>query len=188
MHIETKMEPIKSLGVAIFFITLGLKLKVDQKMLEALPIGFGLALFTIVATLPLFIILGMAAKLKAHNVFMMGLLMNQISEFSLILCTLSVRAGVLEPAVLTVMTIAAVASIIVSSIGHIFIDEIYEKAKRWWCLRCLDDHHRSNLTKGRESKSDKSLEMAKSKPVVATSITCHGDETNATVRQREDDS
>ena len=85
MHIETKMEPIKSLGVAIFFITLGLKLKVDQKMLEALPIGFGLALFTIVATLPLFILLGMAAKLKAHNVFMMGFLMNQISEFSLIL-------------------------------------------------------------------------------------------------------
>ena len=160
MHIETKMEPIKSLGVAIFFITLGLKLEVNQKMVEMLPIGFALAVFTIFATLPLFILLGTLAKLKAHNVFMLGLLMNQISEFSLILCTLCVRAGVLQPIVLTVMTIAAVVSIVISSIGHIFIDNIYEKINRWWCLRCVEDHHRKHQVKRKQSHMEtKEMEM-----------------------------
>ena len=64
-------------------------------------------------------------------------LMNQISEFSLILCTLCVRAGVLDPIVLTVMTLAAVLSIIVSSIGHIFVEDLYAKAKTGICSRCI---------------------------------------------------
>merc|ERR1712129_611668 len=115
-------------------------------MLESLPIGVGLAIFTLLATLPLYIGLGYLAKLKAHNVFMMGLLMNQISEFSLILCTLCVRAGVFEPFVLTVMTVAAVISIICSSMGHTYIDVIYRKVQRWKCFLCIDAHHRSGFT------------------------------------------
>ena len=71
--------------------------------------------------------------------------MNQISEFSLILCTLCVRSGVLDPIVLTVMTLAAVLSIIVSSIGHIFVEQLYAKAKAGLCSRCMaciDAHYR----------------------------------------------
>lgn len=142
MHIETKMEPIKSLGVAIFFISLGLKLEIDQRMLDSLPVGLGLAVIQLVATLPLFMGLGVLAGLKAHNVFMLGLLMNQISEFSLILCTLCVRAEVFEPIVLTVMTVAAVLSIVVSSMGHAFVDQIYDRMRRWPCLVCVDNRHR----------------------------------------------
>jgi len=149
MHIETKMEPIKTLGVAIFFITLGLQLELGREMVEALPIGCGLAIFTLVATLPLFAALGYAARLKSHTVFMLGLLMNQISEFSLILCTLCVRAGVFEPVVLTVMTVAAVVSIVISSIGHSNIDILYEKGQRCCCLRKIDEHrNRGQLKSG----------------------------------------
>ena len=32
MHLESKMEPIKSLGVAIFFIALGLQIPVDETL------------------------------------------------------------------------------------------------------------------------------------------------------------
>ena len=177
MHIETKMEPIKSLGVAIFFISLGLQLEVDQKMIDSLPIGFGLAIFTLVATLPLFIGLGYLAKLKAHNVFMMGLLMNQISEFSLILCTLCVRAQVFEPIVLTVMTVAAVVSIIFSSIGHIFIDDIYQKMQRCWCLRCIDTNYHRGFTKKHDRSKQKEVEMTEN-PVGMEDD--EGDETHLT--------
>lgn len=153
MHIETKMEPIKSLGVAVFFLSLGLQLELGREMVEALPIGFGLAFFTLFATLPLFAALGVPAGLKSHTVFMLGLLMNQISEFSLILCTLCVRAKVFEPVVLTVMTVAAVVSIIISSMGHAYIDAIYVKAQRWACLKCLDNRRARKLLK--EHKKDK---------------------------------
>ena len=156
MHIETKMEPIKSLGVAIFFLSLGLQLEVNQKMVEALPIGFGLAIFTLFATLPLFMGLGYLAKLKAHTVYMLGLLMNQISEFSLILCTLCVRAEVLEPIVLTVVTIAAVVSIVVSSIGHTFCDDIYQKIQRRPCLLCIDAHYRKGFAQQQQQNNKES--------------------------------
>ncbi|KAL9187603.1 hypothetical protein ACHAXT_005981 [Thalassiosira profunda] len=147
MHIETKMEPIKSLGVAIFFISLGLGLELGQEMLDALPIGVGLACFKLFITLPLFMVLGVMAKLKSHTVFMLGLLMNQISEFSLILCTLCVRAYVFDKVVLTVLTVAAVVSIIVSSVGHAYIDAIYNKVQRWSCLRCIDERRTKKLVK-----------------------------------------
>ena len=49
-------------------------------MLESFPLDSDWH-FTIFATL--FMVLGMIARLKSHNIFMMGLLMNQISEFSL---------------------------------------------------------------------------------------------------------
>lgn len=145
LHMESKLEPIKSIGVAIFFLSLGLQIPLDQTLVEALPVGLGLALLTIIATLPLFLLLGCLARLKALNCFMMGLLMNQISEFSLILCTLCVRAGVLDQAVLTVMTVAAVFSIVISSIGHIFIEKMYARVQRMWCLRYIDYHHRGEL-------------------------------------------
>ena len=145
MSIESKMEPIKSLGVAMFFLSLGLQLNMDQDTLNAVPIALGLAFFNLILTLPLFMCLGYTAKLKSHDIWMLGLLMNQISEFSLILCTLSVRAGVLSPIVLTTMTVAAIVSIILSSIGHIFVDNMYEVARRGLCSRCfqvIDEHHR----------------------------------------------
>ena len=112
MHIETKMEPIKTLGVAIFFISLGLSLELGQPMIDALPIGLFLAIFTVIFTMPLFAILGWFAGCKSHTVFMLGMLMNQISEFSLILCTLAVRANVFDNVVLTTMTVAAVVRVL----------------------------------------------------------------------------
>ena len=143
--IESKMEPIKSLGVAMFFLSLGLQLNMDQNTLDAVPLALSLAFFNLLLTLPLFMFLGYTAKLKSHDIWMLGLLMNQISEFSLILCTLSVRAGVLSPIVLTTMTVAAIVSIILSSIGHIFVDDLYKVALRGLCARCfqvIDNHHR----------------------------------------------
>ena len=38
MHMESKMEPIKSLGVAIFFISLGLQIPVNASLVNALPL------------------------------------------------------------------------------------------------------------------------------------------------------
>jgi Kef-type K+ transport system membrane component KefB len=147
LHIESKMEPIKSLGVAIFFLALGLQLDLNQQTLNALPISICLALFKLILTVPLFMLLGFTASMKSRDCWMMGLLMNQISEFSLILCTLSVRAGVLSPIVLTTLTLAAIISIVISGIGHIFVEPLYEIVKKGryscsCCFKCIDDHHR----------------------------------------------
>lgn len=152
MHIETKMEPIKTLGVAIFFISLGLSLELGQPMIDALPIGLFLAIFTVIFTMPLFAILGWFAGCKSHTVFMLGMLMNQISEFSLILCTLAVRANVFNNVVLTTMTVAAVVSIIISSIGMGQIDKLWGTMQRWFCLRCLDAHRAKMELKAANNK------------------------------------
>ena len=165
MAIESKMEPIKSLGVAMFFLSLGLQLNFDAETLNAVPTALGLALFNLLLTLPLFMFLGYTAKLKSHDIWMLGLLMNQISEFSLILCTLSVRAGVLSPIVLTTMTVAAIVSIVVSSTGHIFIDQLYEQARRGFCsscFACIDDRARGGPICGTLCDKKKSSAIAES--------------------------
>ena len=170
IHIEAKMESIKSLGVEIFFLALGLQLNIDQQALSALPIAVCLCAFKLFLMLPLFMALGYCARLKSHNCFMLGILMNQISEFSLILCTISVRSGVLDPIVLTVMTLAAVLSIIVSSIGHIFAEQMYTKAKAGVCFRCLksiDAHyhqaHHKNMVSRNSTKATKEIELSENK-------------------------
>ncbi len=142
LHIVGKMEPIKSLGVAMFFCALGLRMPLDEKMLAAIPAGIVLALVAIVTTLPLFMVLGYAARLKAYNTFMIGTLMSQISEFSLILCSLCVRANVFDEEVLTVFTVAAVISIVVSSLGHQQVDWLWRFVQRRWFFQKLDAHYR----------------------------------------------
>ena len=142
LHIVGKMEPVKSLGVAIFFIALGLETKLDDTFVKAIPAGVVLALVSIASTLPLFMVLGYIARVKAHNTFMIGTLMSQISEFSLILCSLCKQANVFEDQVLTVFTVAAIISIVVSSIGHQQVDPLWRFVQQTVLFKKLEARYR----------------------------------------------
>jgi hypothetical protein len=54
-------------------LALGLQLNLDQAALDALPVAIGLSVFKLVLMLPLFMLLGYCARLKSHDVFMLGL-------------------------------------------------------------------------------------------------------------------
>jgi Kef-type K+ transport system membrane component KefB/Trk K+ transport system NAD-binding subunit len=125
LEIEDKVEPIKSFGVVLFFIALGYQLDLGPEVFElATPILVSVAL-AVVGTLPLMVFLGYLTRLKSHPSFMMGGIINQISEFSLILATLCLNAGVFQKHHFLIVTLACVLSILLSSVGHQFLPQIY---------------------------------------------------------------
>ena len=137
-EIEDKVEPIKNLGVILFFVTLGFKLDIDSSLLTyswKILITAAIVLF---GTPAVMLILGYLQKLKSRPVFYIGIMLNQISEFSLIMATLSLQAGVFEKSTFTIITFASIVSILISSMGHSFIDKLYELFKTR--LMFIDKH------------------------------------------------
>ncbi|MDF7822637.1 cation:proton antiporter [Pontiellaceae bacterium B12227] len=127
LEIEDSIEALKTFGVILFFISLGFKLDFS---------GIGVCLFPIIVcslivllgTPVLMLLLGNVAGLKSRPAFYSGFIINQISEFSLILATLCLGAGIFDRTIFTVITLSCIATIFISSYGHRYIDLLYSRA------------------------------------------------------------
>ncbi|HBL54350.1 MAG TPA: sodium:proton exchanger, partial [Deltaproteobacteria bacterium] len=89
-EIEDKVEPLKAFGIILFFMGLGFdisELKPEQ-MLGGLAEGFILAILVVILTIPLMLLLGYLSRLNGKPSFLMGAIINQSSEFSLMLAVL----------------------------------------------------------------------------------------------------
>jgi len=136
LEIEGKVESIKNLGILTFFITLGMDLEFDLDPVLYLASVIA-ALMTLFVTMGIVVFLGWAAHLKARPTFYIGGIVNQISEFSLILASLCVERGIFCKDVLTVLAIACVITIIGSGTGHANLEAGW--AKFGHHLKFLDD-------------------------------------------------
>ena len=130
LEIEDKVEPLKSFGVILFFITLGYRLEFARDIVTWIgPIV--VSVLVVVLGKPLIVLLlGWAAKEKSRPAFLIGGTINQISEFSLILATLSLRAGVFDDRLFTIITLGCLGTIFFSCLGHQVLGPMYEKFKR----------------------------------------------------------
>ena len=128
LEIEHKVEPIKAFGVVLFFFMLGIDLDLDGDALKAaLPWSALLAFLTVFVFPAIMWGLGYLSGFRSRTAFMMGLIINQISEFSLILSQLAHKYEVFTPKQFQIITFATVMTLLFSSIGHVRADEIYEK-------------------------------------------------------------
>ena len=126
-EIEDKVEPLKAFGVILFFIGLGFDisaLKVEQ-IFGGLVDGLILAVMIVVLTIPLMLILGYFSKLKGKQSFLMGAIINQSSEFSLMLAVLCLQYKLFDPHLFIVITIVVLVTFFLSSLGHQFMDQMY---------------------------------------------------------------
>ena len=82
------------------------------KEYPGVPASVGLV---VIGTVFLGLLLGYVTRLKARTSFMIGGIINQISEFSLILATLALEAGIFSPEVYITVALACVISIFISS-------------------------------------------------------------------------
>ena len=130
MEIEDKVEPLKAFGVILFFITLGFNLQFKPEMLDSLVQVMVLALFVVFGTPLIMVLLGWATRLKSRPAFLIGGIINQISEFSLILATLSHRAGVFDDYVFTLIILTCLVTFVLSSLGHQYLDVLYNIFRR----------------------------------------------------------
>jgi len=138
IEIEDKVEPIKNLGVVLFFVTLGFNLDLSKDLLSDFPLIMLISLFVLLGTPVVVLFLGYLGKLKSRPSFFLGVMLNQISEFSLILATLCLGAGVFDNRTFTIITFASIVSVLLSSIGTSFLDKLYSKMKKR--LKFIEKH------------------------------------------------
>ncbi len=125
LEIEGKVDPLKTFGIILFFITLGFNLEFNAEMLDLIGIALGLTLFVVFVTPVIMIVIGYLTRLKSRTSFMIGGIINQISEFSLILATLSLQAGIFTPREFVIITLTCLGTFFLSSLGHQMLDQAY---------------------------------------------------------------
>ena len=126
-EIEDKVEPLKAFGIILFFMGLGFdisELKPAQ-MLGGLTEGLVLAILVVILTVPLMLVLGYFSRLNGKPSFLMGTIINQSSEFSLMLAVMCWQYKLFDPHLFIVITLVVLISFFFSSLGHQFLDPLY---------------------------------------------------------------
>ncbi len=126
-EIEDKVEPLKAFGIILFFMGLGFdisELKPAQ-MLGGLTEGLVLAILVVILTIPLMLVLGYFSRLNGKPSFLMGAIINQSSEFSLMLAVMCWQYKLFDPHLFIVITLVVLISFFFSSLGHQFLNPLY---------------------------------------------------------------
>jgi Kef-type K+ transport system membrane component KefB len=114
-ELRRRIHPLVDLFLALFFVKLGAGLDPS-----ALGRNFGLlgalVVFVVVVKPLLIAVILSALGQPRRESLLAGITLGQVSEFSLILATVAVGAGLLDPEILSVLGLLALASIAASSL------------------------------------------------------------------------
>ncbi|RMF54647.1 sodium:proton exchanger [Candidatus Woesearchaeota archaeon] len=125
-ELSSKIKPLKDFFLIMFFVMLGAGMMFDTTSLQPASIII-LSLFILIGK-PLIILLLMRfSNYRIKTAFSTGITLSQISEFSLILLTLGVSAGHINPTVRSLVAFVAVITITLSSYFIFYQDKIYSK-------------------------------------------------------------
>jgi len=132
--LQHRIKPLMSLFVAVFFVTLGVKM---------VPAGLGDAWLPALALLPV-VLVGktlvtlLAVKRLGYGLrtsFLSGLTMSQISEFSFVFVAMGAAAGLVGERVVAVTALVGVVTIAASSYLILAGDRLFRLLSRWGWLR-----------------------------------------------------
>ena len=136
-EISTRLRPLRDFFVIIFFIGLGLHLKLDHL---GDILGYSL-LFTLVVFVlkPLIVLvgLGLSGYTKGTS-FRASITLGQISEFSLVFLLIAEREGLVATSMVTSVTLVALVTIALSSYMIIYADKLYKAIE--YHLRLFERH------------------------------------------------
>lgn len=123
-ELQRRVHPLMNFFIAVFFVLLGVEMEVAAA-LEAWPVALALGAFVmLVKPLLFFIVLPRLGHNEATS-FRTGITLAQISEFGLILSALSLSAGLISPAVLSLITLVGLATFTLSAFLVMYNDRLY---------------------------------------------------------------
>ncbi len=137
-HIANRVKPLRDFFLLVFFVTLGT---------TAATAGVGGAGW-LLATLISFVLIGkplivfiLMTSLGYHRrtAFLTGMTMGQVSEFTLVIAAIGVATGHLTTAMATVITVALVTSLAISSFGVTHAEPLYRLIQP--LLRLFEHRH-----------------------------------------------
>lgn len=136
VQIETFVEPIRAFGVVLFFFILGINLPVGSITGTAVIMGVVIAMLTLFV-FPMFLwITGFLSGVDGRTAFLMGCIVNQVSEFSLIIGEMAFRDNIFTETMFLSIVIGTLITFVFSAMGHITADILYDKIFSK-CLDCL---------------------------------------------------
>lgn len=127
-ELRRRTNPLMSFFMAIFFLSLGIGLELESALDQWLP-GLLFSLFVLLGN-PLSI-MWLIARMgySERTSFMASVAVAQISEFSLVFGAMGVTAGLIGIPILSVLTLVALITMVVSAYMIFYSERLYEALK-----------------------------------------------------------
>lgn len=124
-QIITKVKPLRDFFLTIFFVTLGMDLKLNNLSEIIVPVIVFSGFVLFISPIIIMMIFGFL-KYKKRTGFMSGIALAQISEFSLIMLYLGNKIGHIPENIISIITIVGVVTFVVSTYFIIHANFIYK--------------------------------------------------------------
>ncbi len=138
-EIGAKMKPLRDFFILIFFILLGSQMVLSQFATIIGP-SLILSLFVLVGNPLIVYVLLNLLKYRTRTAFMSGLVISQVSVFSLILVALGYSFGHIDQSVVSIVTLVTVITILGSTYLMHYADWIYKKIFKFLIFIAIYKH------------------------------------------------
>jgi len=126
----SKVKSIRDFFIFLFFVGLGSTMNIANLGNSLIPI-IVFSLFIIIGKpLIVMIIMGLMGYTKKTS-FFAGQTVGQVSEFSFILITLGMKAGGLDPEILSMITMVGLITIATSTYAMMYSDKMYPRLEKF---------------------------------------------------------
>jgi Kef-type K+ transport system membrane component KefB len=138
LEIEDKVNPLKTFGMILFFLTLGFRMVTLEPgaMGSAFSMAVVLAVIVLVIKPVAMLITGWATRLKGRPAFLLGGTINHCSEFSLIIALICRETGLFSDYVFALVTLTVLFSMFFAAISHLYLGTLYNMLRG--SLRFID--------------------------------------------------
>jgi len=124
LEIMDKVEPVKDFGLVLFFLLLGYKLNFSVLSISFIPPILIIVIFNLIGIPLVMLFLGYVNRVKLQPTLMLSGIVNQISEFSLILATICYNTGIFNQRTFFILIISSIISILLSALAQNFLSSI----------------------------------------------------------------
>ncbi len=132
--LRRRVHPLMNFFIAIFFVTLGLRMELEEAM-GFMPQSIVLALFVLIGNPLIFMFIISRSGYDEETSFSTSVTVAQISEFSFIFGMMGVTAGVIQGEILSVISLVGLVTIAVSSYMILYTGPLYGIVKKTGILK-----------------------------------------------------
>lgn len=132
--LRRRLHPLMNFFIAIFFISLGAQMELEAAT-AYWPAAIIFSLFVLIGNPFIFMVIIARGGYSERTSFMTSVTVAQISEFSFIFAAVGLSAGLIDEAILSLITVIGLITIAVSAYMILYSERLYEWVRRWGWLR-----------------------------------------------------
>lgn len=124
-HIQGKVKPMRDFFLSLFFVYLGTRVNFSH-IASVYPLIFIFASYAVLVKPVIYLLILGIFGFRKHTIFLTAVNLSQVSEFSLIILLVALKAGLVSEEGLTVIALSSVVSFIASSLIISQSNKIYK--------------------------------------------------------------